>query len=630
MFTDIVGYTALTQANEAGTLLLLQEQEGLLRPLFAGHRGREIKSTGDGYLVEFDSALRAVECAIEIQKRLRERNARPGTEPLRLRIGVHLGDVEVRGSDIFGDSVNIAARVEPLADPGGICITEPVFGQVRNKLPDQFEKLGPTALRNVSFPIAVYKLAFPSASREPIAASPGTTRLAVLPLANISPDSKDEYFADGLTEELIATLSKVRELRVIARTSVSQYKATSKTVAQIGNELGVTSVLEGSVRREGNRVRITLQLIDARTQEHIWAESFDRELTDVFVIQREVAEKTAKALRIEMLGPERESLRKAPTSSLEAYDLYLKGNYAAHLATNEGVAESIQHLEEAIREDPQFSLAHSALANVYITLAGATLSAREAFSRARELTFKALELDPGSSDAHTARGNLALQQDQDWAVAESEFREAISLNPSNAAAHNWFGFFLLIVRRFAEATEQYKAAIELDPLWGEPRIALRATYTNSRQFGKAIALAEETRDRDPKNPGTHVALGLLYFYSGRIDDARKEAELLAGPLNPADRFARARLWAELGKPEEARLLVRELEDESKTGWVDFSVIAALYAAIGENAKALDWLERDYQEGDRQFWFFYQSMGFDRIREEPRFRTMVERLNLPAM
>jgi adenylate cyclase len=349
MFTDMVGFTASAQSDESMALDLLREQEDPLRPLFIQYPGREVKSTGDGFLVEFDSALRAVQCAIGIQRAIAQHDSLPGTKSVLLRIGVHLGDVEERGTDIFGDSVNLASRIEPLADPGGICITEPVFGQVRNKISERIEKLGPANLKNVTFPIDGYRVALGSMNSEQHLGSSLRSRLAILPLVNISPDPNDAYFAGGLTEELIPTLSKDRELRVIARTLVSQYKATSMNVTQIGTELGVGSVLEGSIRKDGNRLRITLQLIDSSTQEHIWANIYDRELDDVFGIQRDIAEHTAVGLKVGLLGPERASLEKKPTSNYEAYELYLKGTHAAHLPANEARAHAIKLSEQAIQ-----------------------------------------------------------------------------------------------------------------------------------------------------------------------------------------------------------------------------------------------------------------------------------------
>ncbi len=634
MFTDMVGYTAGTQSDEAGTLELLREQQELVRPLFATRQGREIKSTGDGFLVEFDSALRAVQCALDIHQRLRGRNSRKGVTPIVLRIGVHLGDVEERENDIFGDAVNIAARIQPLAPPGGVCISGQVFDQVRSKIPNRFEKLPPTALKNVRFPIDVYRVALPwDPPTLPRLTAP-RNRLAVLPMANISPDPKDEYFADGLTEELINSLSKLRELRVIARTSVNQYKSTTKSVSQIGSELDVASVLEGSVRKAGNRLRITLELIDAPSQEYIWSNSYDRELDDVFAIQTEIAERTAGALRLQLLAPERESIRAKPTADLAAYDLYLRGIYAARQPPTrprsaEGYAAAVKLFEAAIQRDPGFSLPYSYLANLMLGSAGETLAPREVFPRAKELVAKALELDPNSSDAHTARGNLALQYEQNWELSQAEFKRAVVLNPSNPQPRFWHSILLMVLKRFDEATAELRKAIELDPLWRLPRLWLNDVYQRSGNLAWAAASLEEDRDSDPSNPVPHIRLGLVYLRAGRTADARKEAELATGSVWGYEQFDRAVLWAGLGNPEEARRLAGEWQESRKNQYESATLIAALYAALGEKEKSLEWLERDYQDGARTLWLDYQLTAFDSIRHDPRFRSMLARMNLPT-
>ncbi|HYB77722.1 MAG TPA: adenylate/guanylate cyclase domain-containing protein, partial [Thermoplasmata archaeon] len=296
MYTDVVGFTASAQANEADALARLREQEGIVRPLFKPYKGREIKSTGDGFLIEFESALGALECAVEIQRRMRERNSRKPGLPLELRIGIHVGDVEESGGDIFGDAVNVASRIVPLADPGGICLSGQVFDHVQNKVALQLDKLSAPALKGVRGRMDVYRVVLPGAFEERSEGGSALPRIAVLPLANISPDPKDEYFAEGLTEELITVLSQLKGLRVISRTSVNQYRGTSKTVAQIGTELGADSVLEGSVRKAGDQLRIAVQLIDPRTDEHRWTQTYDRKLENVFAIQAGVAERTATAL----------------------------------------------------------------------------------------------------------------------------------------------------------------------------------------------------------------------------------------------------------------------------------------------------------------------------------------------
>ena len=632
MFTDMVGYTASTQTNEARTLELLREQEKLIRPLLKTHRGREIKSTGDGVLVEFESALKALQCAVDIQRRIYERNAGTGLAPFQIRIGIHLGDVEPRGTDILGDAVNIAARIEPVAEPGGICVSGAVHEQVWNKTSDKLEKLPPKALKGLQVPTEIYRVVLPWTVRESPSARPGSTGLAILPFANISPDQKDEYFADGLTEELITVLSHIRELRVIARTSVMQYKSTSKPVSQIGAELGVSSILEGSVRKSGNRLRITAQLIDVGSQGHVWAATYDRELDDVFAIQTEIAEETADALQLELLGPERESIRKPPTTNLAAYELYLKGIHATRRTTYEGFVEANQFFEAAIRSDPGLTQAYAELANGLISLAGDALAPGEAFPRASELVAKALGLDPNSSEAHMARGNLALQYDHDWVVAEAEFQRSLSLNPSNAQAHYWYGFCLKAVGRFDDAAKEFRATIELDPMWWGPRFSLGEVQCLLGDFASAIASAEELRDRQPENANLRRGLAQFYVNAGRIDDARREAELAAGSggkPTAAEEWGQAVLWAQVGDSERARGLLREMEVASRTRYVSPQWIASVYAALGETERAFEWLEREEATGPSGFWLRYQWAAFDPIRDDPRFRSMLTKLNIPA-
>ena len=301
MFTDIVGYTALTQENESATVQLLDDHRKLLRPIFASHGGREIKTIGDAFLVEFGSALDAVLCAVAVQSAMNDRKLARGAA-LSIRIGIHAGDVIETEGDLIGDAVNIASRIEPLAEPGGVCISRQVHMQVENKVPYDLIKIGPRVLKNVTEPLEVYKVMMPwdKANAVP-SAQLDKNRVAVLPFTNMSSDPEEGYFADGMTEELITSLSGVRQLTVIARTSVMGYKGTTKKVREIGSELGVGSLLEGSVRKAGNRVRITAQLIDTATEGHLWAQNYDRQLEDVFAIQSEIAEKVAGELRIRLV-----------------------------------------------------------------------------------------------------------------------------------------------------------------------------------------------------------------------------------------------------------------------------------------------------------------------------------------
>ena len=629
MFTDTVGFSTSTHTDEAGMLARMHEQEKLVRPVFREFHGREIKSTGDGFMVEFDSALRAAECAVEVQRRMHERNARPGAVRMDLRIGIHLGDVEERAHDIRGDAVNIASRIEALADAGGICVSQQVFDQVSHRLSTSLESLGDRKLKGFEEPLRVYRVMLPW--KAPTASAPpsGRHRLAVLPLANISPDPRDDYFADGLTEELIATLSRLRPLRVIARTSVNQYKSTTKPLTQIGAELDVGSVIEGSVRKAGNRLRITLQLIDVPTQEHVWAETYDRELDDVFAVQAEIAEKTAGALRLEFAGSVAEHGPRRPTKNLAAYSLYLKGVHAARLSSFEAYRESIRTLEEAVRADPDFAPAHAFLANMYLLLAGEELPPQEAFPRARELTARALALDPESAGAHTALGNLLLQSEQDWTGAEREFRRAIALNPSDVDAHFWYSGLLKAIGRFPEAIDEGRTVLELDPLWWLPKEWLILIHVFAGELDEALALADETREQNPEQVAVHVVRGWIYLLLGLRDDAVREADRATDADRPADRLGRAGLRARLGDPSEAQKLLAELTSPSRTSYVSPTTFAGLYLMLGETERAYECLEQALREGDHGLWAEYQFPWFDAVRGEPRFRAILSELHLPA-
>ena len=348
MFTDMVAFTALTQRNEVLALELLEEQRRLVRSLLAKYRGREVDAIGDGFLVEFASSLEAMRCAVEIQSALKHTNAKRSEEKrIWIRIGIHLGDIVHNGTKVAGDAVNVASRIEHLAPPGGICITAQVYASVFNKVDYVFKSMGMPELKNVVMPIEVFRVSgFGQSVIRPtqIKAMMPTDRVAVLPFTNISMDPADEYLADGMTEEMISSVSKVKGLRVIARTSVMRYKGTHKPIAEIGRELNVGSVLEGSVRKAGNKIRISVQFVDTLNEEPQWTREYDREFKDVFAIQSDIARHVAEALREHVFGGE----ERRATSSPEAYINYLRGRQLWNRRTEESLKKSIGFFEEAL------------------------------------------------------------------------------------------------------------------------------------------------------------------------------------------------------------------------------------------------------------------------------------------
>ena len=632
MFTDLVGFSARAQANEAEALAVLRRHNRRLRSVFPKHHGREIKTVGDAFLVEFGSALDATKCALEIQETLHrdELNAEEGKR-VRIRIGIHVGDVEEREGDIFGDAVNIASRIEPLADPGGVAISQQVFDQIQNKIDVPIVQLPPVRLKNIRVPTAVFRLVQEWEGSGGTPASPVAPEghnLAVLPLTNISPDPNDAYFAEGLTEELISALSQVRGLGVIARTSVEQYKQAPKPIAQVGAELGVDSILEGSVRKAGNHIRITLQLVDVPTQRHIWSSSYNRELDDVFAVQTDVAARTAEVLQLEFAKSEPARADRAPTPNIQAYDLYLRGLVAANREGRDGVEDAIRYYDRATQLDPTFADAFAAWANLYVAVSGDSYSVSEVMPKARRLAARALELNPDSSGAHSSLANIAMQFDHDWTLAETEFRKAIALNPNNESAYSFYGLLLIALARFDEAKEVFRQAIQRDPAAHHTR-HLAWAELESGNFDVAIDYQLEEVAREPGNVDTHVYLGLYYLYAGRRAEALEQAKTPLKEAPPIVCFDYSLLNALVGRPKWAREILRDAEAGTSRMYLSGTDRAMLHAALGESARALELLEKDTQDGDATLWLYYRGVFFDSIRDDPRFLRLLKQMHLPT-
>jgi TolB-like protein/lipopolysaccharide biosynthesis regulator YciM len=630
MFTDMVGYTALGQRNESLSLVLVEEQRKLIRPILSRHSGREIKTMGDAFLVEFPSALEAVRCAFDIQRATREFNITlPSDRRIHLRVGLHLGDVIESRGDISGDAVNVASRIEPLAEDGGVCLTREVFAQVSDKIDLQMISLGKKALKNVAAAVEVYKIVMPWESVEGTRGRElETRRIAVLPLVSMSPDPNDEYFADGMTEEIISTLSGIETIEVISMTSVMQYKRAPKPIRQVSKELEAGTILEGSVRKAGSMLRVTVQMIDAIRDRHMWAKSYDRDLKDVFAIQSDVAQRVAETLKVSLQGTVR-ALEKAPTNNVSAYESYLRGVYLTHKGPSDW-SGSVKHFENAISMDPNFAMAYAALANVYVGLAGDFTPPRETCAKAESLVSRALELDENSSDAHLAKGNLAMQYRLDWDSAEKEFQRAIELNPSNANAHWWYSMWYTFVKKDPEeAMREARRAQELDPLSLMPQATLFALELK-RDYQSAVGLMEKSVQLEPGAALNHLVLARVYCEAGRLPEGEREVAV-AQQLKPTlyDLGILSEVLAVTGKSEESRMVLREVEDRMKTQYYSLTNLARTYLALGESDEALHMLEEGYDEFPFSFLFVYRDTIFDSVRNNPRFLALETRLKLPG-
>jgi len=520
---DIAGYSALMGSDEARTVSDLKGHQAVVLPMVGELGGRVIDTAGDGMLAEFPSVLNAVECAVAIQRKMVERNA--AIEPQRrmeFRIGINLGDVIYDNDRIFGDGVNVAARLEGIAEPGSICVSGKVHEEIHAKIGLPYEDLGDKRLKNIAEPVRVYRIRLDRAPRRTVLALPDKPSIAVLPFQNMSGDPEQEYFSDGMTEDLITDLSKVSGLFVIARNSSFVYKGRSVNVQEIGRDLGVRFVLEGSVRKAGNRVRITAQLIDAGSGGHLWAERFDRDLTDIFSTQDEVVEKIVGMLAVTLTRGEEQRLRRHGTGNVEAYESWLRARELLTRGTRESVAQSRVMYRRAIEIDLNFARPHAGLALAAISeyVSGWAPDPAQALDEAERWARRAVELSDQEPVSHLALGAVLLwRRDHEGALAES--RRMMALDPNFAQGYSATGLALMYAGRAAEALEPIAMAMRLDPLY--PSMVLHFLAQANFSLGKYEIAAQQLVDRIARTPGTDASRMLLascYGHLGRAEDAR--------------------------------------------------------------------------------------------------------------
>jgi adenylate cyclase len=639
MFTDIVGYTSMSQQDERTALKVLESHNSILRPIFAKHGGNEVKTIGDSFLVEFVSALAATECAIEIQQMLARVNRNMEGSLVMVRIGLHLGDVIRRGNDIFGDAVNIASRIQPLAEPGGICVSEEVYSVIRNKIPYPIEMVPDVSLKNVELPMNVYKIAPLSTVREEKGILEyGTTRLAVLPLSNISPDPKDAYFADGMTEELITVLSQVQGLRVIARTSVDRYSKREKSVAQIARELQVGSVMEGSVRMAGDRIRVTVQLISGRSEEHLWSEKYDRRLDDIFGIQTDIAKQVAKSLKVKLLQGEVERMESRAPVNTSAYSSYLKGRTLLVSRTEADLKAAKELFESAIEQDPAYAPAYSGLADAYLFLREYSwaILPSTAKRQARELVSKALEISPDFAEARATLGSL-LAEEYHFAGAEKELRKAISLNPSYSNAHNWLGQFVLAPQgRYRECLEELNLAELADPM----SIAVLSNELDwlllfDENIEQAALKLEKASQLYPEHQLTKE---MNVFFDILTRNYSHAIELCLGAIghdeNPHTIILVPWLvtaYSAIGNLEEARKWLARVETVPERTRYRSACMAIAYGGLGDVNEFFIWARRASEEKAISFGHLRliarEIPAMRNVRQDPRFNEMFKKVGL---
>jgi adenylate cyclase len=527
---DVAGYSRLIGADEEGTHERLKAHlRKLVDPKIEEHRGRIVKNTGDGLLAEFPSVVDAVRCAVEVQRGMIDREPDvPEERRISFRIGVNLGDVIVEEHDIFGDGVNVAARLEALAEPGGICISRVVRDQIRDKLPYLFEDMGEQALKNIARPVRAYRVATGAVSATVQAtralALPDKPSIAVLPFANMSRDPEQEYFVDGMVEEIITALSRIRWLFVIAHNSSFTYKGQSIDVKQVGRELGVRYVLEGSVRKAGGRVRITAQLIEASNGAHLWADRFDGSLDDIFELQDRVASSVAGIIEPTLRDAEIRRSSERPTSDLTAYDLYLRA-YAMGSSSIRQIPEALRLLEQAIERDPRYGPALATAAICYSLLLPDGRSENPMADRLKGVDFARRALEVARDDPVVlANAALALAYfGEDIGAMMALVDRALTLNPSFARGWYISGILRMWAGQPDMAIEHVGAALRLSPRArvGNSGWVIGASHFFSRRFDEAVPKLLLAIQEDPSFYVPYRALAACYAHMGQLDDARE-------------------------------------------------------------------------------------------------------------
>jgi TolB-like protein/class 3 adenylate cyclase/Flp pilus assembly protein TadD len=673
LFTDLEGSTALMGTSEEAGLRAKERHRALVRQQVDGYHGRLIENPGDQTLSIFANALDAANCALAIQ-------AETESElDVRLHVGIHLGDVLMQGGEIHGDGVNIAARLCSLSEGGRAYISGEVYQSIRNQPNVAVAPMGERELKNVDRRVSVFALSgtptAPVPRQESVPAqartrswprpaavaaivlallagagwwgltrappsSPGPVRsLAVLPLNDLSDDPEQEYFTDGMTDALIADLAKIGSLRVISHTSTKRYKGTRTPIPEIARDLNVDGIIEGSVLRAGNSVRITVQLIDARTDHHLWSENYERDLSDVLALQGQVARAIAREIELELSSSEQTRLSNAGPVTPEAHEAYLKGRYFQHKETAEGGRKAVQYFERSIRLDPDYALAYSGLADTLSCTPTHAWSSdgssffpaepEQVITKAKINALKALELDDTLAEAHLSVGLVEAFGEWDWESAEANMRHAIELDRSYWWAYQAHGLVLSIMGRLDDALTQVQTAVAHAPMDSRPIIALAELYAWRGEPQKAIAEWEKAQEIDPMYPRLHQTLALTFCREGMPEKTVEPLEQ-ATVLFPDDPLLMADLaycYATSGRRDDAEGLLNELEELSERSYVSPVSFALVHVGLGRVDETFEWLEKAYAERAFGLPMIGLDSPYKPLRSDPRFADLLRRMGL---
>lgn len=628
MFTDMVGYTAMMQEDEQEARTSRDKHRAVLEERIKKYNGDLLQYYGDGSLSIFNSGIEAVRCAIEIQNQLSQ------SPKIPVRVGIHVGDIVKEDDGIYGDGVNIASRIESISVPGAVLISDKLQDDLRNQPEIECRSLGKFELKNVKKPVEIFAIVdegieVPSVKELKLEKAQSLKSIAVLPFVNMSADKENEYFSDGITEEILNALVKVDGLQVTSRTSSFAFKNKNIDAREIANQLSVNTILEGSVRKAGNKVRITAQLINSADGYHIWSDVYDRNLEDIFEVQDELASKIANTLREKLTGKEKkEHLVTTATKNLDAYNLYLKGKFNLYKWTPEGGKLGIEYLEQSIAEEPNFALAHSTLAFCY-TLLGVigSIPTKDAFARAKEIADRAIKLDDKLASAHISLGLISVFVNWDLDAAYKSFQTALDLSPGDGEIYHAYYIYLTAVGRIDEAVDAMEKSVQLDPLSLPINQSLGEALMNARKYDDAIEQLDKTLELDPNFRAAIETKGWVYLFKEEYDKAvetfkefqKKTGDPLKGQTGLGYAYS---VTGNIDKANECLQLLkqREKRDIDVNLNMDFLVI---YAGLNDLDKVFYYMTKSMDEGN--VVFFIRTHPFaENIRNDPRFNELLKR------
>jgi adenylate cyclase len=630
MFTDMVGYTAMMQENERQAKILRDKHREVLERLIFEHRGQILQYYGDGTLSVFGSAIEAAVCGMKIQQELQQ-------EPkVLLRIGIHAGDIVYDDEGVYGDGVNVASRIENISLPGSVLISEKINDELKNQKEIFSIFLGRYELKNVKQPITIYAInaggiVVPTTEQIEGKTSITDYSIAVLPFLNLSAEKDNDYFSDGMTEELLNALAKVEGLSVTSRTSSFAFKGKNSDIREISRKLGVKNVLEGSVRKYGNRVRVTAQLIDSENGYHKWSENYDRNLEDIFAVQDEIANAIVSQLKknISIRKPS-ERLVKASTKNIDAYNLYLKGLFYWNKWAPEHVQKAITYFKDAISLCPDFAISYARLSACYLYLGAAGFMANKvAYSSAKEFALKSMDIDDSLVDSQISLGMVKYFNDWDWEGAEKCFIKALEINSNSAETHQYYAMLLSTLGYHKKALKEAELAHQLDPLNAPISYILSFTYLNNNQVDCAIDQLMKTLEIDPEFGDTWNSLAWIYLKSEQYEKAMEifSKNLSNPPYKLKALSGLGYFYAKLGQIDKAKEYLEDLKlQDSEDSPIEMD-LAIIHAGLGEMDKAFDLLHIsiDKKLGGLNF---INGKYWSELHDHPRFTEILKRMNLP--